>query len=43
MPHGQTEFCGVGDLPAHDQSVCLIEQASGRRSHDERGHQIFEH
>ena len=40
---GQPKLRGVGDLTAHDQTVCLLEQASGRRSHDERGHQIFEH
>ena len=40
---GQPEFRGVGDLPADDQTVGLLEQASRRRAHDERGHQIFEH
>ena len=40
---GQREFCGVGDLPAHGQSVRLLKQAARRGSHHERGHQIFKH
>ncbi len=40
---GQAQLRGVVDLPAHDQTVGLLEQASRRRAHDERGHQILEH
>ena len=40
---GKSEFRRVGDLTADDQSVRLFEQASRRRAHDERRHQIFEH
>ena len=31
------------DLAAHRQPVGLVEQASGRRPHDQRWHQVFEH
>ena len=40
---GQAQLRGVIDLAAHDQTVGLFEQASRRRAHDERGHQILEH
>ena len=33
----------IVDLPAHDQSIGLFEQTAGRCTHDERGHQVFEH
>ena len=43
MPQGRPQLRGVVDLPAHDQTVGLLEQASRRRAHDERGHQVLEH
>ena len=40
---GHVELGAVGDLPAHDQAAGLLEEAPGRRAHDERGHQVLEH
>ena len=33
----------ISDLPAHDESGRLLEQASGRRAHDEPRHEVLEH
>ncbi len=43
MPQGRPSAAAVVDLPPHDQPAGLLEQASRRRAHDQRGHQIFEH
>ncbi len=40
---GHAERIAIADLPAHDQAAGLLQQAAGRRSHDQRGHQILEH
>ena len=39
----QPELRAVLDLTTHHEPIGLIEQTSGRRAHDERRHQIFEH
>ncbi len=36
-------FAPVAHLPADDEPVSLVEEASSRRVHDERRHQVFEH
>ena len=33
----------IADLSLDDQAVGLFQQASGRRAHDERRHEVFEH
>ncbi len=33
----------IADLPSHHEPGCLLEQASRRRRHDERRHQVLEH
>ena len=42
-PPRQPQFCPIFDLTAHDEPICLLEQTSRRRAHDERRHEIFEH
>ena len=39
----QAERRAIGDLPPYDQPIGLLQQASRRRAHDQRGHQVFEH
>ncbi len=38
-----TQLIAIFLLPANDQSIGLFQKAAGRRAHDERRHQIFEH
>ena len=40
---GRLQRCPVLDLAADDQPVGLLDQALGRRSHDQRWHQVLEH
>jgi hypothetical protein len=42
-PPGHTEFGTIGDLPLDDQPAGLLQQAAGRRAHDQRRHEVFEH
>ena len=43
MPQGTPSSVAIVDLAPHDQPVGLLEQAAGRRAHDQRRHQVFEH
>ena len=40
---GRLQRRPILDLAADDQPVGLLDQALGRRSHDQRRHQILEH
>ena len=43
MPQGTPSSGAVLDLAAHDEPIGLLEQAAGRRAHDQRRHQVLEH
>ena len=40
---GHAALGGIAHLAAHDERVGLIQQAPGRRTHHQRGHQVLEH
>ena len=40
---GNAELCTVLYLPLNNQTIGLFEKAAERRTHDKRGHQVFEH
>ena len=40
---GNAELDAILDLSLHDQAIGLLQQAAGRRAHDQRRHEVFEH